>query len=62
MARNPELIKRRNAKMVARYEALRAVRVGRTRKYTASFVISKLAEEFDLSERTVEDIVWKARD
>lgn len=62
MARNPEITKRRNAKIVEEYDKLRAVRVGRARKWTTDYCITKLAEMFFLSERTVEDIVFKKRD
>ena len=61
MARNTELIKRRNEEMIDKYEKLRATKEGRKRKYTADHIITKLAELYHLSERTVEDIVWKAR-
>lgn len=62
MARNPEITKRRNAEIVKEYDRLRAVRVGRARKHTADHCITLLAEKFFLTERTIEDIVWKRRD
>lgn len=62
MARNPEITKRRNAKIVEEYDRLRAVRVGRARKHTSDYCITKLAEQFFLSQRTVEDIVFKKRE
>ncbi|MBL7954421.1 MAG: hypothetical protein JNJ91_05245 [Flavobacteriales bacterium] len=62
MARNPEITKRRNAEIVKEYDRLRSIRVGRARKYTPDYCITQLAEKFFLSERTIEDIVWKKRD
>lgn len=62
MARNPEVTRRRNAEIVKEYERLRAMRVGRGRKYTPAYIVSQLSDKFYLSERTIEDIVWKARD
>lgn len=61
MARDKKLLQRRNGKIIEAYERLRSARIGRQRKYTAAYVISKLADDFDLAERTIEDIVWKAR-
>lgn len=62
MARNPGITKRRNAAIVQEYERLRAMRVGRGRKYTPAYIVAQLSERFYLSERTIEDIVWAARD
>lgn len=61
MARDKKLLERRNGKILDAYERLRGARVGKQRKYTAAYVIAKLADDFDLSERTIENIVWKAR-
>lgn len=61
MARDPAITQRRNAAIIKEYERLRAVRVGRARKWTPSYIITVLSEQFYLSERTIEDIVWAAR-
>lgn len=61
MARQSDLIKRRNADILKEYDRLRRIKVGRARKHTTEYIIAKLGEMFYLSERRVEDIVWKAR-
>ncbi len=62
MARETALRDKRNAAIRKEYDRLREVREGRSRKYTADYIVTMLSERFFLSERTIEDIVWKARD
>ncbi|MCW5900474.1 MAG: hypothetical protein KIT10_14515 [Flavobacteriales bacterium] len=58
MARNNDLIARRNAQIRKDYEKLRSAKQGRKPKFTAEYVISLLSERYYLSERRIEDLVW----
>lgn len=61
MARDTDLINRRNADILREFARLRGLRVGRARKYTAEYVITKLSETFYLSESRIEAIVYRPK-
>ncbi len=58
MARDTELIQRRNAAIRKDYDQLRGERKGKVRKYTTAYVVHMLAERYYLSTRTIEKVLW----
>ncbi|MBL7902920.1 MAG: hypothetical protein JNK73_13065 [Bacteroidia bacterium] len=58
MALNPERKKRRNAKIISKFNELCDKKTpGGKRLYSYEAMIEKLSEEFDLSEFTIEQIL-----
>lgn len=58
MARDKELIEKRDKDIRKEYERLRAVRLGRRPKHTVEFILWTLHERYYLSVRQVERIVY----
>lgn len=57
--RRNERLEQRNAKIRERFDALSGKRENGKKIYTNEYCISKVADEFYLSERTVEGIIFK---
>jgi len=60
MARSPILIDERNKRIQQRFETLRDERDQGARKFTPEYCVLRIAQEFYLSPRTVERIVYTA--
>lgn len=58
MARDTQLILRRNAAIRKDYEQLRGAMKGKVRKYTTAYVVHMLSEKYYLSSRTIEKVLW----
>jgi hypothetical protein len=58
MARDKELIEKRDADIRKEYERMRAMRIGRRPKHTVEFILWTIHERYYLSIRQVERIVY----
>lgn len=58
MARDKELITKRNKDIRKEYERMRAMRIGRRPKHTVEFILWTIHERHYLSIRQVERIVY----